>query len=160
MEIKNIIETLNKQHKGTFVRVGWKTSIESAKARKMGISVIKETDTTVRWGIKYENLNKVKAIKAVQPLKEKTERKPWYKHLEETPYIVQHLTDTSKHYLQLFTVNKKGLTKTRYYINGVLSTKQDVIDSGYVNDSEWAPRGECLIMNIPINNIRFIGKEI
>ena len=160
MEVKNIIEILNKQHKGTFIRIGWKTSIESAKARKMGVSVIKETDTIVRWGIKYDNLRKVKMIKATQSLEEKVERKPWCKHLEEAPYIVQHLTDVSKHYLQLFTVNKKGLTKTRYYINGVLSTKQEVINSGYVNNSEWAPRGECLIMNIPVNNIRFIGKEV
>ena len=50
--------------------------------------------------------------------------------------------------------------KTKYYINGELKTKQEVIDSGYVNASEFAPKEECLIMNIPIANIRFIGQEV
>ena len=44
------------------------------------------------------------------------------------------------------------------YINGVEMTKQQVVDSGYVNASEWNNKQECLIMNIPTANIRYIGK--
>lgn len=158
MELKNINEILSKKHKGTFVRIGWKSNIESAKARNAGIEVIKQTETTVRWGISYDHLKRVKEIKATtQPAE--TKYKPWYKHLEETPYIVQHLTNL-KTYLQLFAVNKKGLTKTKYYVNGVEKTKEEVMASGYVNNSEWTTKGECLVMNIPTENIRFIGKEI
>lgn len=158
MEIKHINELLTKQHKGTFVRIGWKSNIESAKARSAGISVVKETDATVRWGVSYDHLKRVKEIKATtQP--STTNHKPWYKHVEGYPHIIEHLSDPSKTYLQLFTINKKNSMKIRYYINGVEKTKQEVIDSGYVNNSEWAPKGECLIMNIPTSNIRFIGKE-
>lgn len=159
MEIKHINELLTKQHKGTFVRIGWTSNIESAKARNAGISVVKETDATVRWGVIYDHLKRVKEIKATtQP--STANYKPWYKHIEGCPHIIEHLSDPSKTYLQLFTINKKNSMKARYYINGVEKTKQEVIDSGYVNNSEWAPKGECLIMNIPTSNIRFIGKEV
>lgn len=162
MEIKHINELLTKQHKGTFIRIGWKSNIESAKARNAGISVIKETDATVRWGVKYDNLKRVKALRAeALTLKATTKTMtPWYKHIEGSYHLIQHLSDPSKTYLQLFTINKKNSMKARYYINGVEKTKQEVIDSGYVNNSEWAPKSECLIMNIPTTNIRFIGKEV
>ena len=52
MELNKIINSLNKQHKGTFVRIGWKSNIESAKARNAGIEVVKLTDATVRWGVR------------------------------------------------------------------------------------------------------------
>lgn len=162
MEVKRINEILSKQHKGTFIRIGWKSNIESAKARNAGITVVKETDATVRWGVSYDHLKRVKALKA-EALALKTTTKtiaPWYKHMEGNYHLIQHLSDPSKTYLQLFTINKKNSMKTRYYINGIEKTKQEVIESGYVNNSEWAPKGECLIMNIPTSNIRFIGKEV
>lgn len=161
MKLSNVINALNNRQKGTYVKVGWKSNIESAKARKMGIEVIKETDATVRWGVNYSNLKKVKEIKAEKgDSVSENIRKPWYRHLEATPHILQNLNDPNKQYLQLFTINRKGYMKTKYYINGELKTKQEVIDSGYVNASEFAPKDECLIMNIPIANIRFIGQEV
>ena len=161
MKLSNVINALNKRQKGTYVKVGWRSNIESAKARNMGIEVIKITDATVRWGVNYSNLKRVKEIRAGkgEGVTENT-RKPWYRHLEATPHIIQHLNDPEKQYLQLFTINKKGYIKTEYYINGELKTKQEVIDSGYVNASEFAHKDECLIMNIPISNIRFIGQEV
>jgi hypothetical protein len=162
MKLEKVIEVLNKKQKGTYVKVGWSTNIESAKARKMGIEVIKETDATVRWGVNYSNLKRVKELKAAKSEEAQTTvvRKPWYRHLEATPHIIEHLNDSTKQYLQLFTINKKGYMKTKYYINGELKTKQEVIDSGYVNASEFAQKEECLIMNILISNIRFIGQEV
>ena len=161
MKLEKVIEVLNKRQKGTYVKVGWKSNIESAKARKMGIEVVKVTDATVRWGINYSHLKRVKEIKAEkgESATEST-RKPWYRHLEGIPHIIQHLNDPEKQYLQLFTINKKSYIKTEYYINGEHKTKQEVIDSGYVNASEFAPKDECLIVNIPIANIRFIGQEV
>lgn len=161
MKLEKVIEVLGKRQKGTYVKVGWKSNIESAKARKMGIEVVKVTDATVRWGINYSHLKRVKEIKAEkgESVTEST-RKPWYRHLEGAPHIIQHLNDPGKQYLQLFTINKKGYIKTEYYINGEHKTKQEVINSGYVNASEFAPKDECLIVNIPIENIRFIGQEV
>ena len=162
MELNKIINSLSKQHKGTFVRIGWKSNIESAKARKEGVSVVKETDATVRWGIAYDHLARVKEQRAEKAALGETtkEVKPWYKHMETHSYILQKLSDESKTYLQLYTVNKKKTMTSRYYVNGVEMTKQQVMDSGYVNASEWAPKQECLIMNIPTENIRYIGKEV
>lgn len=161
MKLSNVINALNNRQQGTYVKVGWKSNIESAKAHKMGIEVVKVTDATVRWGINYSHLKRVKEMKAEkgESVTENT-RKPWYRHLEGTPHIIQHLNDPEKQYLQLFTINKKGYIKTEYYINGEHKTKQEVIDSGYVNASEFAPKDECLIVNIPIANIRFIGQEV
>ena len=81
MKLSNVINALNNRQKGTYVKVGWKSNIESAKARKMGIEVIKETDATVRWGVNYSNLKKVKEIKAEKGdgVSENI-RKPWYRH--------------------------------------------------------------------------------
>jgi hypothetical protein len=162
MKLEKVIEVLNKKQKGTYVKVGWKSNIESKKARKMGIEVVKETDATVRWGVNYSNLKRVKELKAIKSEEVQTAvvRKPWYRHLEATPHIIEKLDDCTKQYLQLFTINRKGYMKTKYYINGELKTKQEVIDSGYVNASEFAQKEECLIMNIPISNIRFIGQEV
>lgn len=161
MKLEKVIEVLGKKQKGTYVKIGWKSNIESAKARKMGVEVVKETDATVRWGVNYSNLKRVKELKAEQNVESQVNtRKPWYRHLEATPHIIEHLSDSTKQYLQLFTINRKGYIKTKYYINGELKTKQEVIDSGYVNASEFAPKEECLIMNIPISNIKFIGKEV
>ena len=159
MEVKRINELLTKRHKGTFVRIGWKSNIESAAARKSGVQVIKQTDATVRWGVAYDRLKRVKEIKATaQP--STTTHKPWYKHVEGSAHIIENLKDSSKTYLQIFPINKKNSICSKYYINGVEKTKQEVIDSGYVNNSEWNSKGECLVMSIPTTNIRFIGKEV
>ena len=162
MELKNINEILTKHHKGAFIRIGWKSNIESAKARNAGISVVKETDATVRLGVRYDNLKRVKEIKAEKAAagEQPKEVKLWYKHLEQNPCIIQHLLDATKTYLQLYTIHNKKAMKSKYYINGVEATKQEVIDSGYVNASEWSSKQECLIMNIPTANIRYVGKEI
>ena len=162
MELKQINEALSKKRKGTFIRVGWKSNIESAAAHRAGVRVTKETDATVRWGVSYEHLRRVKEIRAKEEAAGvvKEARKPWFKHVEGTSHIIEHLSDPSKTYIQLFTINKKNSMKARYYINGVEKTKQEVMESGYVNNSEWAPKGECLVMSIPTANIRFIGKEV
>lgn len=158
-EIKNI---LNAKHKGTFVRVGWQKDVQSKSAEKAGIKVTKVTITTARWGVKYDNLQKVKLAKEEAKLfgsETKREYTPWYKHSADASYILEKLSDVSQTYLQLFTV-KKNNTKVKYYINGVEKTKQEVIDSGYVNNSEFNKSQECLVFTIPTQNINFIGKEI
>ena len=158
MELQKIEQELQNRQKGTFINVQWETNIESAKAKKQGVVVIKRVDTVTRWGIKYDHIKKVKELKAQQEQEEKKEYKPWYKHLEKNPCFIQHLADENRVYLQLFTTNKSNTTKVKYYINGVEKSKQEVIESGYVNGSEWAPKSEHVIMNIPTENIRHIGR--
>jgi hypothetical protein len=160
MELNKIIETLNAKQKGTFIRIGYESRIESAKARSQGIMVTKKTITTVRWGCKYDNLKKVKEMHKLSPESNTQKRAPWFKHINNAPYLIEHISDSNKKYLQLFTLARKNLTKTEYYINGQKCDKQTVVNSGYVNPSAISSDDEKLIMHIPINNIQFIGKEV
>lgn len=158
MELNKIVEVLNAKQKGTFIRIGWETEIQSKKAEKQGILVLKKTITTVRWGCRYDNLKSVKEARGDKPIEHN--RNVWFKHMSGNPYVVEHISDSSKKYLQLFTVNKRNLTKTEYYINGRIATKQEVENSGYVNPSAIAGGEKPVVMNIPIANIKFIGKEV
>lgn len=157
MEIKTINEILSNRHKGTYINIEWASNIESAAARKSGVSVVKINNATVRWGIRYGNIKSVK--KTQNPQQNTTSAKPWYKRIDDHPYLIQHLSDPSKIYLQLFTSQRESKMQTRYYINGVEATRQEVVDSGYVNKSSLETNSGCLIMNIPISNILSIGKK-
>jgi hypothetical protein len=157
MEVKTINEILSKRHKGTYINIEWTSNIESAAARKSGVSVVKVNNTTVRWGIKYRNIKSVKESQVSQ--QNSTPAKPWYKRIDDHPYLIQHLSDPSKIYLQLFTSQRESKMQTRYYINGIEATRQEIVDSGYVNKSSLETNSGCLIMNIPISNILSIGKK-
>ena len=159
MELTNVINALTNQRKGTFVKIGWTSEIGNAKARKDGVSITKQTDAITRWGISYENLKSVKELKAQRsaegnPVKETT---PWFVHLKETPFIIQHVKDKAKTYVQLYPIKNRHLIKTKYFINDKETTKQAILDAGWVNASEFN-KSETLIMNIPTANIRYIGK--
>ena len=157
MKLVNVQEALKGYKKGTFQRVGWKSNIESAAARKKGVSVVKEAEATVRLGISYSNIQAVKVTR-----EENGEFKPhivWFKHSEDLPFIIEHLQDSDKKYLQLFTVNNNSNPRAYYYINGVLTPKQEVINSGYCNDSTFAQKAPTQTFNIPIENLRFIGEH-
>lgn len=160
MKIEKIKEILEGKNKGTFVSVGWQSDITSARAKKNGVTVIKQTDTLVRWGVQYDHLASVVKAKeeresSGEPVRQIT---PWYKHMEGATYLLQKLSDESKTYLQLFPVRRQR-AKTKYFINGAEATKQQVIESGYVNASEFNKQTECLVMSIPTENIRYIGKK-
>ena len=157
MEVKTINEILSKRHKGTYINIKWTSNIESAAARKSGVSVIKINEATVRWGIKYGNIKSVKEAQASP--QNPTPAKPWYKRIDDHPYLIQHLSDPSKIYLQLFTSQRESKMRTRYYINGIEATRQEIVNSGYVNKSSLETNSSCLIMNIPISNILSIGKK-
>ena len=74
------------------------------------------------WGVNYSNLKRVKELKAAKSEETQTTvvRKPWYRHLEATPHIIEKLNDSTKQYLQLFTINRKGYMKTKYYWYSIL----------------------------------------
>ena len=157
MLFTEIIEALNGKQKGSFIRVGTKKHIESAAAQKKGISVIKETDMTVRFGVRYDHTKKAKQIEAARIAAgiEKRERASWCKHIEGHPFMVEHVLDTSKKYIQLFPIGKGGNARVRYFINGRPASKEEVQNSGYVNKGEWT-QNECVMMTIPIESVRYI----
>lgn len=156
MKLTNVTIALKNYRKGSFQRVGWRSNIESAAARKKGITVVKEAEATVRLGISYSN------IKVVKLMREERGAKPhavWFKHSEDLPFIIEHLGDSKKKYLQLFVVNKNSNPRAWYYVNGVLTPKIDVMNSGYCNDSTFAEKAPTQTFNIAIENLRFIGEH-
>ena len=157
MLLSDVIGKLSKKQKGTFLKVTWESGIESAASRKRGITVTKQTTATVRWGVSFSKLSKVIQKEATRetPKKETT---PWYKHKDGTPYILENLKDSTKTYLQLFPLQRKGFMKTKYFINGVEATKKQVEESGLVNNSKLThSQDEVLVMTIPTENIKSIG---
>lgn len=153
MKPVDIIEKLNGKKKGTYISLKYISNIESAKARKQNIKVTKELSMVVRWGISYSN------VKGVTPSVD-SNYTPWYKHNTENSYILEHLKDSDKKYLQVFSSrNHKNHSNVRYFINGKEASREDVINSGYVNGSEFNTNKnkELLVMSLPINNIVSIG---
>jgi len=155
MNYNEIVETLNKKRKGTFTRIAFKSEIQSAAAKKRGITVEKHSSMTIRWGVSYGKLKKIIAKKLEKSGEtEKDTYKPWFKHDAQFPYIIHHLTEIEKMYLQIFVVNGKNQsnTRVRYYINNIPSTKEEAMV--YCNPSTFAPKDETPVMfNIPLQNI-------
>lgn len=159
MKLEKIKNVLSKRQKGTYVQICTEKEITSERSKKLGVCVLKETTMTVRWGINYNNLKSVKEKRASGV--EASSYSPWYRHVDVTPHILEKISDPTKKYLQLFPVNRKGYSKTRYFINGVEKTKQEVIDSGYVNKSAFAPKEEIAVFSVAIESIKSIaGQEV
>ena len=155
MQLENIKKALEAYRNGQFIRCGWQSRIESAKARKSGIEVVKISEATVRIGINYGNIH------AVQVMRENAEgeKKPytvWFRHLEDFPVVIEHLQDADKKYLQVFTVNRGAAPKVRYLVNGKEVSREHLEELGYCNPSAFS-KSETLTFNIPIENLRFVG---
>lgn len=158
MTFEEIKVKLNTYQRGRLIRCGWKSSIESAAARKQGIVVTKESEATVRLDINYSNIKSVKLARAEKGDTAPT-RKIWFRHLEDVPAIIEHLNDTEKKYLCMYPITRGGNPRVKYFINGVEATKEEVQASGYVNASEWN-KSETAMFTIPLENVRFVGKEV
>lgn len=155
MKLENIKTALENYQNGQFIRVGWQSRIESAKARKMGIEVVKMSEATVRLGIKYGNIHAVQVMRENET-GEKKSHTVWFRHLEDFPVIIEHLQDEAKKYLQIFTVNKNSSPKVRYFVNDCEVSREHLEELGYCNPSEFK-KNETLTFNVPIENLRFIG---
>ena len=140
MNITSVIEAIKNYRKGTFVKVGWKSDLVNASAKKQGITVEKYSEAIVRLGINYSNIKKVQLKRAEQEASG-IEIKPaviWFKHSTDIPCLIEHLKDENKKYLQIFT-GPKTKTKVKYFINGQEVTKKQIEDSGYALASKIAP---------------------
>lgn len=158
MTEQNVYEALKGYQKGSYIRLGWKSTLGNAAAKKAGNVIIKQTETTGRIGIHYQNIASVKARKEQQEPSEKT-YKVWFKHVEGHPEIVEHLQDASKRYLQIFAVKPFSYSKVKYFLNGVEISKQDLEATGLCTKSDLAPSSGSELFNIPLDNLLFIGKQ-
>lgn len=158
MTEQNVYEALKGYQVGSFIRVGFRSYLGNAAAKKAGNVIIKQTETTGRIGIHYQNIASVKARKEQQEPSEKT-YKVWFKHVEGHPEIVEHLQDASKRYLQIFAVKPFAYPKVKYLLNGVEISKQELEATGLCTKSDLASSSGSELFNIPLDNLLFIGKQ-
>lgn len=158
MTFENVVTKLQNYNPGVFVRCGWQSNIGNARSRKEGVVITKESEATVRLGINYSNIKAVKQARAEQTEENTKPRKIWFRHLEDAPAIIQHLEDENKKYLCMYPISKGGYPKVKYFLNGKEISKEALMLTGYVNPSEWN-KSETNMFSIPLENLRFIGKE-
>lgn len=156
MNIKETIAKLGNYRKGSFIRIGWKSEIGNKATEKLGIKVTKESEATVRLGVNYSHLKKVKEKASAT---QENNRIPWFRRSALSTLFIEHKKDASKQYLQVFPIGYNGNTRVRYFVNGALISKEDLQKTGYCNESTFTPKGDVVVFNIPVENIRFIGKN-
>ena len=153
MNTNFIINTLATKNNGAFFRISYCTDLPlTASAKRTGITAIKLTVSTVRKGIAYDNMKSVQA--KVEQGKELTHILPWgswksgYKGL-----IIEHKEKT---YLRLYSSPNKS--KSKYFLNGVEVTKEQMKNANVVQNSYWNKPDtipDCITVNTA--NVQEIG---
>lgn len=137
--IKNI---LKKIHKGSFTRIAYVSEPAlKAAAKRNGIVIHKYTEKTIRVGVAYDRIERVRKKKLASTDTTK-ERTPWC-HWEVPNMIAKHNTKDSL-YLSFANVHKGAHTKTKWFLNGIETSFEDIVASKYIlpsyfNSSEDFP---------------------
>ena len=156
MRKHEIIEAVNKTKKGAFTRIVYATEPTlSSAGKKSGAVIVKHTEKTVRIGVKYHNMEAVKAAEAarVEPKREVT---PWC-HWEIEDVLAKHNTKDA-YYLAVSYVNGGHHTKSEFYLNGEPITEEQLKETGYVVPSYFKNKEEVPVtQKINIDNIITIG---
>lgn len=144
MTRNELLAVIENKKKGTYSSVQY----ESEKTVKNNV-IKKVTSAVVRLNITYKN---TKAFKESG----KTEVQPltWGAWLIDG-LLINHTNKKGEYneYLRMyFTNNKKLKFKTRYFLNGVETTKQELLESGLLKEEE----NKSGLFNININNITSI----
>lgn len=152
MKLEALINKLNNYKAGTFVKVTWERDVSSAKAKKQGISITKECVGLVRVGINYN------ALKALQGVERSEDRKPsWFEHCEESKGLIQSKNDSSKKYLQVFTVPGSKI-KSTMITNGQVEAANVLYDMGLITKAALSNNEELHTFTLNVENIKSFGK--
>lgn len=137
MDIVKLTEALNSVRNGSFTRIGYATELPVKSIyKKAGVKIIKETESTVRFGVKYKNIGSVKERSVKE---EKTKKTNNYTPIIENKLLYN--TNTGKYYVCAFPTKKGTNSKSIYnvVVNDVViisSAEKDII-SHLVIDSYW-----------------------
>lgn len=155
MKQKELLSILSKKHKGQLIRIKYRTCPKlTASAEKMGFSVIKIAETTVRWGVNYGHIASVIAKKAKETSGTSV-YKPWW-HWSVPNVIQQHNTKGTE-YLAVYTIPKNSNPKVRYIVsyNGTEEevSRQDLQNRNLLPNSYWNKTEDPIMLSINIENI-------
>ena len=153
MNTNFIINTLATKNNGAFFRISYCTDLPlCAAAKRTGITAIKFTVATVRKGIAYDNMKSVQA--KVEQGKELTHELPWGSwKVGSEGLIIEHKEKT---YLRLYSSPNKS--KSKFFLNGVEVTKEQMKNANVVQNSYWNKPDtipDCITVNTA--NVQEIG---
>ena len=151
MKLDAVLKKLESYKAGTFIKIGWEREIGSAKAKKLGLSVVKRSEGVFRIDIAYDNL------KAMQGVERNTEYESWFKHSSLHNAILESKKDESKKYLQVFTgANTK--VKTQTIIAGEQKDIFSLYEDGLVTKAALPNNNEApLTFTLSLDNIITFG---
>lgn len=151
MNYLDLTKAFSNKRKGQIIRLQWKSEPKlSAMAKKLGYQVEKITESTVRFGVKYDN------IKAVQQRKEATgfirnaDYKPWWNW--KVPNIIKEHSSKGTLYLTLATLPKNSNSRVKYFVNGAEVSKEALINMNIVLPSYWKD-SVAEVFDVNIENI-------
>lgn len=140
--MNNIENQIKSKKNGSFQKIKYRGSIKGVE------NAYKITDIVGRWGIEYNNTN---AVKNKPQEEEKKQRN--YTSIVEIPNTIFISKDGRKKLRVYVSNNVYHKAKSKYYVNGVEYTKQEMLDMGMqVNKSR-----ECICFEIFLENIISIG---
>ena len=151
MELNVMLKKLESYKPGTFVKIGWEREISSAKAKKLGLNIMKKSEGIFRVDIAYDNL------KAMQGVERNAGYESWFKHSSLHNAILENKKDESKKYLQVFTgANTK--VKTQTLIAGEQKDIFNLYEEGLVTKSALPNSNEVpLTFTLSLDNIVTFG---
>lgn len=157
MDSQDIIKIAQAAKRGSFIRIVYVSDLLiSASARRAGHIVQKRTEKVVRLGVNYTHIAQVIAQEALRtgPKRETTSWCHWI-----IPNILAKHNFNDAYYLTVANVNNGHHSRSKYFIDGVESSFDDVVDSGYVLPSyfRFDTREAPVVQTIRIENIIELG---
>lgn len=148
MKLNELLEKISSIRKATYTKVMFK-SIKKPLAKHKGDLIEKVTYGTYRIGIQYNHMQE-NIGRQTGPLKGTNEQ--WLKGFEN--YIIEdNVKGTYK--LRLYTPKNENLKPTvKWYLNGVETTKQWLLDNGYLGKQSSQPTN---LFNVMVENVIAIG---
>lgn len=150
MNRTELMNTLNKFKNGAFIKVQYKGDLASkvsAKAKKEGTTVTKESIVTLRKGIDYDSQKSVKE-KVENEGKVLTHELPWGTWIKGYEgLLIEH---NGKTYLRVYMGLSLG---TKYFINGVEKDFETLKTMGVMQPSFFKPKEKANAYTINIDNI-------
>lgn len=142
MEMNKFKELTRNYRNGSFIRISYQSEVP-VRASYKGVKVVKVTDTTSRFGVRYSH------IAGVEPV-----GKPDYAHRIDDK-LFEH-NKSGEIYLQLAPLKENANARVRYMIDGAPATLEEVKElaiPSYFNRSGDRPA----VIRVKLSNIITIG---
>lgn len=156
MEFNTINTKLSKIHNGTWFSIVTKTDVPlSAYGKSLNVNITKITVRTVRKGINYSNLSRVKNESSFNS---KSRELPWGNWMNNSNVFIEHCpkgAGIKNIYLRMYT--SPNTPKSIYLLNGKETTIDYLKNSGYIQNNYFKDSGFSDTMTINIKNIISIG---